>query len=288
MEDSQIIDPSTEASSLAAPSARVRRHAFLTVPPALTHRHRGRAWVLSLVVHAGILALGLWGLGREVIEPPPPVRLVFIAPPPPPPPPLGVPEGTAPASVVQTLPPTVEKPPVVVKPKPQPTPPKRLTVPKKTVPLRDIKPPEPPPVVESPAETPAEQPKGVATGSVEGVAGGVPGGVKSGTLGGVVGGTIAAPLRLDQVAQPPVVILRVPPHYPEVARRRSIQGRVVLEAIVDREGRIESDITVLQSAAMLDNAAIDALRQWRFTPGRDANGQTVRVILNVPIRFVLE
>lgn len=284
MEDSQIIYPSTEASSpRAAPSARMRLHAFPAAPPTLTHRRRGRAWVLSLAVHAGMLALGLWGLGREVIEPLPPVRLVFIEPPPPPPPPPGVPEGIAPAPVVQT-PPKVEKPPVVVKPKPQPTPPKRLTVPKKTVPLRDVKPPEPPPVVESSAETLAEQPQGVATG----VVGGVLGGVEGGTPGGVVDGRITAPLRLDQVAQPPVVILSVPPHYPEVARRRSIAGRVVLEAIVDREGRIESDITVLQSVAILDNAAIDALRQWRFTPGRDANGQTVRVILKVPIRFVLE
>jgi len=240
--------------------------------------------VLSLAVHAGILALGLWGLGREAIEPPPPVRLVFVEPPPPPPPPPGAPEGAAPAPIVQTLPPKVKKPPVVVKPKPQPTPPKRLTVPKQTIPLRDIKPPEPPPVVESPVETLAEQPQGVATG----VVGGVLGGVEGGTPGAVVGGRIAAPLQLDQVAQPPVVILRVPPHYPEVARRRSIQGRVVLEAIVDREGRIESAITVLQSVAILDTAAIDALRQWRFTPGRDANGQTVRVMLKVPIRFVLE
>jgi protein TonB len=63
---------------------------------------------------------------------------------------------------------------------------------------------------------------------------------------------------------------------------------VVLEAIVDREGRIETEVKVLKSVAMLDKAAIEALRQWRFTPGRDANGQPVRVILEVPIRFVLE
>ena len=57
---------------------------------------------------------------------------------------------------------------------------------------------------------------------------------------------------------------------------------------MDRNGRIEAEITVLKSVAMLDKAAIEALRQWRFTPGRDANGQAVRVIVEVPIRFVLE
>ena len=114
-----------------------------------------------------------------------------------------------------------------------------------------------------------------------------------GTPGGVVGtalekSVVEAPLRLDQVAHPPVLVSRVDPDYPEVARLKEIEGRVVLEAIVDREGRIETGVKVLKSVAMLDKAAIEALRQWRFTPGRDANGQPVRVILEVPIRFVLE
>jgi len=154
----------------------------------------------------------------------------------------------------------------------------------------DLK-PEPPPV-EQPTAAPAEEPQtGVATGAVGGEAGGVPGGVEGGTPGGVVNAAleksaITAPLRLDQVAHPPVVVSRVEPEYPEVARQRNIEGRVLLEAIVDREGRIE--VKIVKSVAMLDKAAIAALRQWRFTPGRDANGLPVRVILEGPIRFVLE
>ena len=121
----------------------------------------------------------------------------------------------------------------------------------------------------------------------------MPGGAVGGTPGGVVGAVlekavIEAPLRLDQVAHSPVVVSRVEPEYPEVARQRSIEGRVLLEAIVDRKGRIETEIKIIKSVALLDKAAIEALRQWRFTPGRDANGQPVRVIIEVPIRFVLE
>ncbi len=62
----------------------------------------------------------------------------------------------------------------------------------------------------------------------------------------------------------------------------------MLEAIVDREGQVEPEITVLQSVPVLNNAAVTAVRQWRFTLGRGENGQAVRVILEVPIRFMLE
>jgi len=257
------------------------------VPAALVGRRRRRAWFISLTVHGGLLLLALWGLGHEVLAPTSIVRLVFVAPPPPPPPPpLGVPEGKGSVPVAEPPPQQVDKPPQPAKPEAKVT--KRLIVPKQVVKLKDLK-PEPPVVVEPPAVVPPEEPQaGVATGSVEGVTGGVPGGVKGGTPGGVVREIITAPLRLDQVAQPPVVMSRVAPDYPEMARVRGIEGRVLLEAIVDREGRIEPEIKVLKSVTTLDKAAVEALRQWRFTPGRDANGQTVRVILEVPIRFVLE
>ena len=289
MEDSQATPLSVESPLAAAPSAPAR--AFTTVSFASARRQRARAWLLSLAVHVSIFILALWGLGREVIAPTPVVRLVFVAsPPPPPPPPLGVPEGKGAAPIAEAPPQKVGKPPPPVKPKPKP--PKHLITPQQMVKLKELKPPPPvvvEPPVTAPITTPIEEPQaGVATGSVEGVAGGVPGGLKGGTPEGVVGGTIAAPLRVDHVAHPPVLVSRVDPDYPEVARLREIEGRVVLEAIVDREGRIEPEIKVLQSIASLDKASIAALKQWRFTPGRDENGQVVRVILEVPIRFVLE
>jgi len=286
MEESKVA-PSRTASTTASP-ALMRR--LVAIPPPFAQRRRGRAWALSLIVHGSVLALALWGLGREVIAPPPPVRVVFVEPPPPPPP-LGAPEGKGDVPVVEPPPKPVEKPKPVAKPEPK-VPPKRLVVPKQVVKLKDLK-PEPPPVAQ-PSVAPAEEPQaGVATGAVGGEAGGVPGGIVGGTPGGVVGkalekAAIDPPLRLDQVAHPPVVVSRVDPDYPEGARQREIEGRVVLEAIVDREGRIEPEIKVLQSVTMLNNAAITALKQWRFTPGHDENGQAVRVILEVPIRFVLE
>ena len=276
MEDGHRAHLSSEAPlASAVPPVAPRVRSLPDVSLALAGRQRGRAWILSLAVHGGILALALWGVGREAIAPSPAVRLVFVVPPPPP---LGVPERTGDA-------PVAEAPPRVAQPKREV--PKRVVMPKQTVKLLDHKPE--PPAVEQAAAVPAEQPQaGVAPGTVGGTTGGVTGGVVGGTLGGTVGGTLTGPLRLDHVAQPPVIVSRVEPDYPYAARLQGIEGQVLLEAIVDRNGRIEAEITVLKSVAMLDKAAIEALRQWRFTPGRDANGQTVRVIVEVPIRFVLE
>jgi protein TonB len=50
---------------------------------------------------------------------------------------------------------------------------------------------------------------------------------------------------------------------------------------------VEHEIKVIESIPILDQAAISAVRQWRFTPGRDRNGTPVRVLLQVPLRFML-
>jgi protein TonB len=77
------------------------------------------------------------------------------------------------------------------------------------------------------------------------------------------------------------------PVYPPFARARGQEGVVLLRAIVDREGRIEDGVTVVQSSPTFDDAAVAAFRRWRFQPGRDESGTAVRVILEVPIRFQL-
>jgi periplasmic protein TonB len=110
-----------------------------------------------------------------------------------------------------------------------------------------------------------------------GAAGGI--GVGPGSGSGVFGAA--------QVAHPPVLISRVMPLYPAKARAHGLDGEVVLRAIIARDGRVEKDIVVAQSSAMFDQPAIDALRQWRFEPGRDHGGNPVRVMLEVPIRFQL-
>ena len=58
-------------------------------------------------------------------------------------------------------------------------------------------------------------------------------------------------------------------------------------ACIARDGQIEKDIVITRSSPMFDQPAIDALRQWRFEPGRDRDGNPVRVMVEVPIRFQL-
>ena len=108
-----------------------------------------------------------------------------------------------------------------------------------------------------------------------------------GAGGGIPGSHGDEPVPADQVPYPPVPITRVLPVYPIAARYREIQGRVVLQAIIDRSGQVEDSIKVVDSVPMFDDAAIAALRQWRFTPGRDREGHPVRVLIEVPLRFAL-
>lgn len=77
------------------------------------------------------------------------------------------------------------------------------------------------------------------------------------------------------------------PRYPAVAIRQRIEGRVVLRVTIAADGRV-SDIEVADSSgfAVLDNAATNALRQWRFTPAT-RDGQRVESTLVLPVRFRL-
>jgi len=239
------------------------------VIPALPRlrQRRTHAWVLSLAAHALVLGLIAFILQRAVTAPQPAsVRMVFVEPAAPPPPPLGGQTGAVSAPVVPE--PVVEKPMEI--PQPQ-----RLVVPHKAKP----KP--------RPAAPAVVAPRGEAQGEAGGVVGGVVGGEAGGKVGGVVGGQGDAPIPGDQVEHPPVPTARVLPVYPPAARARNLEGRVVLRAVVDRDGRVEQAITVVESIPMLDSAAIDALRQWRFTPGQDRDGHSVRVLIDLPIRFQL-
>jgi protein TonB len=96
-----------------------------------------------------------------------------------------------------------------------------------------------------------------------------------------------APIAANAVAHPPEIVTYVVPEYPPKARARGIEGRVLLMVIVDESGKVEDNVQVLDSIPMLDQAAIDAVRQWSFAPGRDADGDPVRVQLEVPVRFTL-
>jgi protein TonB len=61
---------------------------------------------------------------------------------------------------------------------------------------------------------------------------------------------------------------------------------VILEAIIDEGGAVKS-VNVLRSIPLLDAAALEAVRQWRFTPAR-LNGEAVPVVMTVTVRFTLD
>ena len=78
---------------------------------------------------------------------------------------------------------------------------------------------------------------------------------------------------------------RVPPVYPPVAVSAQVQGVVILEATVGRDGRVE-DVAVLRSVPLLDKAAITAVRQWVYAPLL-LNGEAERFIVSVTVSFSL-
>jgi periplasmic protein TonB len=83
----------------------------------------------------------------------------------------------------------------------------------------------------------------------------------------------------------PVKIVNVEPTYPAIAVAARKEGIVILETVIDAEGRVES-VRVLRGVPLLDEAAVGAVRQWRFTPAR-LNCQPVPVVMTVTVNFQL-
>jgi protein TonB len=132
----------------------------------------------------------------------------------------------------------------------------------------------------------------------DGVAGGIEGGVPGGIAGGLVGGLpeppppppvpeAAPPIRIGGKIQSPTLVHRVEPLYPPVAVSARLQGLVILEALVDRDGTV-ADVKVLRSAgSVLDREALIAVRQWRYAP-LVLNGQRLRFVVTVILSFSVE
>ena len=91
---------------------------------------------------------------------------------------------------------------------------------------------------------------------------------------------IAALALPARAADDRAVKLRVPPVYPEIAKRMRIGGEVRLEATVDAQGKVK-DVKLVSGNHMLEIAAEDAVRQWKFAPG---DGDTV---VTVSVNFAL-
>ena len=93
------------------------------------------------------------------------------------------------------------------------------------------------------------------------------------------------PVRVGAGIRTPQLLRRVSPLYPPDAREAGVQGVVILEARIGVDGRV-SDVRVLRSIPMLDQAALDAVRQWQYAPTM-LNDLPVPVIMTVTVQFTL-
>ena len=130
-----------------------------------------------------------------------------------------------------------------------------------------------------------------------GVVGGVPGGIPGGQMGGVIGGIISStPVAVPKVATPQrvrvsqgvsagLLVRKVNPNYPPLARQARIQGQVILRAVISKDGSIEG-LTLVSGHPMLAPAAIDAVKQWKYKPYL-LNGEPVEVDTEVLVNFTL-
>jgi len=139
-----------------------------------------------------------------------------------------------------------------------------------------------------------EAPPAMAT---TGVVGGVPGGIPGGSMGGVIGSVLSStPTVAPHIATPQrvrvssgvssgLLIRKVNPTYPPLARQARIQGTVVLQAQISKDGSIEN-LTLVSGHPMLAPAAIEAVKQWKYKPYL-LNGEPVEVDTQVQVNFTL-
>jgi protein TonB len=134
-------------------------------------------------------------------------------------------------------------------------------------------------------------------GVVGGVPGGVPGGQMGGVMGGIIGGVVGSNLpppppkaaktvvRVGGRVKAPQPLYTPPPKYTLLAKSAKIEGGVVIDAIIDTTGSV-IEMRVVSGHPLLIQAAMDALRQWKYEPTY-LNDEPVAVQLLVTIRFRL-
>jgi len=133
----------------------------------------------------------------------------------------------------------------------------------------------------------------MGAGVVGGVPGGVPGGSMGGVIGGIIGSTTAAVpkqvipqrVRVSQGVSQGLLIKKITPNYPPLARQARIQGQVVLQAEISKDGTIQN-LQLISGHPMLAPAAIEAVKQWRYKPYL-LNGEPVPVETQVVVNFSL-
>lgn len=226
------------------------------------------------------------------------------------PPPKAERKAPSPKKVASPVPPPAKKPapppPTPPKPTPLPPPPRPIVTPPPTpVPTPAPQPPPPPPQaivapvasiaadandrVGVPNDTPNTASShgpgaggGVGSGKGAGIGEGDGGGIGPGSGGGTGGG----PYRPGSGVLPPQLVREIRANYTDDARRRGVEGDVSLEIVVRRDGTV-GNVRVLQSLGSgLEQKAIEAVRQWRFTPATRF-GAPVDVVVEVAVGFKL-
>jgi protein TonB len=234
---------------------------------------RSVSWPVSVLGHVAAAALLI--LVPIFWQDAPPehtdyIRALLYNPPPPPPPPL--PKGSNAALEKQEAP-----KPTTPETQPQKQPEFTAPVEPKEEPLK----PE--------ARTPQDQQAGSENGSdmgvpegmEVGVEGGVVGGVPGGVIGGVIGGTGDIPIM--DYDTPPRLIKQTRPIYPQDAFIKKIEGVVEVEILIDATGRV-SRARVMRSVPLLDQAAIETVKQWVFAPAVKG-GRPVATTAIAPVTF---
>src|ERR1700716_587883 len=132
--------------------------------------------------------------------------------------------------------------------------------------------------------------------SMAGVVGGVPG-AAGGQMGGVIGGIInSTPVAVPRVATPQrvrvsqgvtqgLLLRKIQPSYPPLARQARIQGSVLLQAEISQDGSIQN-LRLISGHPMLAPAAIEAVKQWKYKP-YILNGEPVEVETQITVNFTL-
>ncbi|HXO33867.1 MAG TPA: energy transducer TonB [Candidatus Acidoferrales bacterium] len=226
---------------------------------------RGRTTTFAIILEIGLIGvMVLMPLIFTEALPKQQLMTFLVAPPPPPPPP---PPAAAPVHVVKQI-----QTDIVNGALRTPT-----KIPQK---IQMIKEDEAPPQM-------------AAAGVVGGVAGGIPGGAMNGVIGGIISST---PVAVPKVATPQrvrvsagvtsgLLVRKVNPVYPPLARQARISGTVVLRAVISKDGSIEN-LSLVSGHPMLAPAAIDAVKQWKYKPYL-LNGEPVEVDTEVQVNFTL-
>jgi protein TonB len=250
-----------------------------TKPTRETDKPRYMTATVSAAVHVVVLfaAVGLPILYASEELPTPPDMMAFVMeaplPPPPPPPPPPPVEKTQPAKSNQ---PAVATPQTIARANPVAAP------------------------VEAPRAIMPESGLEAANGAAR-IEAGFEGGIEGGVVGGAVGGIATGapppppppapkavpqgPVRVGGQIKAPQLVNRVNPAYPAVAQSAQVEGSVILEATVGKDGRVQT-VRVVRGHPLLEQAAITAVKQWRYEP-LALNGEPVPFVLTVTLNFTI-